>query len=167
MNVCIIIPHVDTALPQDATKGNADDAPATKPHAEADGPQLGHKDAIATTKTTSSSGAAPTSSRPWRTKDPERRLPVFNRMSEGGSVSPAYVPLPTITGAFVVIISFVFIPGVSDVWSDLRLHRKRDVIGRYIMGLTLPQLSSQTWPFRRLCRRPDTILDCIIGVALP
>ncbi len=36
--------------------------------------------------------------RPWREKGPDRRLPLFRRMSKAIPVSPAHFPLPTTTG---------------------------------------------------------------------
>lgn len=40
----------------------------------------------------------PPCSRPWITRAEKRRLPLFERMAKGKSISPSYVPMPDIAG---------------------------------------------------------------------
>lgn len=40
----------------------------------------------------------PPCSRPWITRAEKRRLPLFERMAKGRSISPSYVPMPDISG---------------------------------------------------------------------
>lgn len=40
----------------------------------------------------------PPCSRSWRTRAEKRRLPLFDRMAKGKSLSPGYVPMPDIAG---------------------------------------------------------------------
>lgn len=90
---------------------------SSKRNAEAEGGKSDHTHAAAATGATPPSAVADPR-RPWRTKDPERRLPLFKHMASGGSVSPAYVPMPTITGERKRVRNVRFILGMSGVAFD-------------------------------------------------